>query len=397
MSEPAEQGATPEGRDPKVVANYLRAKNPEVNVPGGSVHLFNLISSNRGVQGGEARLEEVLREYLEDSGESPAFYRDLARALLQHPSTRVREEFADIRRQGSGEMVKYLRERNPVTELAAWGSGAFADHLKSPDHVKAVSAQYGRMLEHFDATQHEEAGAARIAGALRYFLEGRDDTYDSDAAFYLRLAKDLLAQLPEDNRRMLDLGCGNAAKKLALWDEMVNTEGAASLGVDGSSTFALSGAAETKNIAVGTIDAKTHELRRQVGDILNDEFGIVLANLVLDRVADPAQLIRNMHEFLAPGGTAVLGCLLPNTGEDDEELPDPLQHIVYTPQENRITKGKHAYADAEQIRKRIEQELGVKVKVTRQPYHWKSSGGEGVYDKHFIFEWTKPEVKRDEA
>lgn len=394
MSHSAEQGATPEGRDPKVVANYLRARNPEVNVPGGSVHLFNLINSNREVQGGEARLEEVLREYLEDSGEDSAFYRKLARALLEHPSMGVRKEFAEIRRQGSGKMVQYLKEMNPVTELAEWGSGAFADHLKHPDHVRAVSAQYGRMLEHFDATQHEEAGVARIAGALRYFLEGRDNTYDSDATFYLQLAKDLLANLPEDNRRMLDLGCGNAAKKLALWDETVNTGGAASLGIDGSSTFALRGAADTKNIAVGTIDASTKELKRQVGDVLNDQFGIVLANLVLDRVADPAQLIRNMNEFLAPGGTAVLGCLLPNTGEDDEELPDPLQHIVYTPQENRITKGEHAYVDAEQIRKRIEQELGVKVKVTRQPYHWKSSGGEGVYDKHFIFEWTKPKEEK---
>lgn len=304
----------------------------------------------------------------------------------------VREEFAHIRRnEGVRGMVRYLRENNPVVRVVGGlGGDLAAEHLKDPAQIATIGAQYDRMLQYFDETHENEDGAARIAGALRYFLEGRDNTYDSDATFYEELARELISGLPPENKRMLDLGCGNAAKKLRLWDELTGNEGQRSLGIDGSSTFALRGASDTKNIAVGAIDSETEELRRQVGSVLNDEFGIVLANLVLDRVADPMQLIRNMHAFVAPGGTAVLGCLLPNTGEDDEELPDPDQKIVYTPHGKRITKGQDHDEDADEIKRRIEDELGVTVTVRRRNYNWKSSGGSGVYDKHFIFEWTKP-------
>ena len=309
----------------------------------------------------------------------------------------VREEFAAIRREGGvPAMIAYLRRNNPVVQVAGGLRGTLAaEHLKDPAHIEQVGGQYDRMLEFFDRTHEEEGGAERIAGALRYFLEGRDDTYDSDASFYESLARELLDTLPPDNKRMLDMGCGNAAKKLRLWDEMTGNDGQRSLGIDGSSTFALRGASDTKNIAVGAIDAETEELRRQVGPVLNDEFGIVLANLVLDRVSDPMQLIRNMNAFVVPGGKAVLGCLLPNTGEDDEVLPDEDQKIVYTPHGKRITDGKHPYLDAAEIRRRIEAEFGVKVTVRRNNYNWKSSGGEGVYNKHFIFEWTKPVKKED--
>ncbi|QQR55369.1 class I SAM-dependent methyltransferase [Candidatus Peregrinibacteria bacterium] len=393
MGFPFEENESGRGsHDVDAIAKYLMTKNPIVETSeGGSVLLSECIDASKGKEDGEALLSDVLAAFLKDSGEETSFYRALARHLMRQARTGVREEFAEIRKGGVGAMIAYLRDRNPVIQLPEGQMGELiGEHLKDPEHLREVGGQYARMLDFYDAKSHNEAGVARIAGALRYFLEGRENTYNSDASFYRFLAERFLGELPPENRRMLDLGCGNAAQKLAEWDTLVDNNGLRSLGIDGSTTFALRNAAETQNIAVGAIDAETSELRRQVGEALNSQFGIVLANLVLDRVADPTQLIRNMNAFLVPGGKAVLGCLLPNTGEDDEQLPDPLQHIVYTPTENRVTEGKHPYSDAKQIRKHIEAELGVKVKVIRQPYHWKSSGGEGVYDKHFIFEWTKP-------
>lgn len=124
---------------------------------------------------------------------------------------------------------------------------------------------------------------------------GGGDTYDRFMGRYSRPLAAVFADAAgvEPGRRALDVGCGPGA----LTGELVDRLGAASVAaIDPSESFVVACAGRHPGVEVRVGGAEEIPF----GD---DEFDIVLAQLVLHFVADPERAAGELRRVLRPGGT----------------------------------------------------------------------------------------------
>jgi amino acid adenylation domain-containing protein/non-ribosomal peptide synthase protein (TIGR01720 family) len=169
----------------------------------------------------------------------------------------------------------------------------------------------------------------------------------------------------------VDLCCGSGDVVRTLADM-----GATMVGVDWNPFFVhrarLAGLSGVMARADDTFDvfSETSGLRRASQDL-------VISTLALDRVAYPDRLLQNVFALLRAGGRFAVQTLLPIVPLDDVPLAQP---IVYTRPENRITRGKSADEDQQQLLRRLV-DLGARdITVTRIPYAVASRDGVQEYE-----------------
>lgn len=311
---------------------------------------------------------------------------------MDRPQLNVRESLEEVRARGYAGIITYLREQYPsAAAIGGVGGWRATQYVKNPALLDRVHGEVARVLEYFEQLGPER-GMNGLLAMLRYTLEGEAKTYVPDRTFYDFLLRKFGPGLT-DNRRLLDLGCGNVGPNLQYFDERMGNPKGSSRGVDLSGSFALMDNADLGNIHVGVIDAPIDELRRQLGGALQPA-GMVLTSLTLDRVAHPRRMLETMDACASPGATLVVGALLPNNPEDDE--PGIANKIVYTPNEHRIVSGCSVDEDVRELRTWIEDRFGAQVQVDSFAYASESSGMKVVYDNYRVFSWTKPSVDKKE-
>jgi len=182
-------------------------------------------------------------------------------------------------------------------------------------------------------------GLARLRALLRYMMEpnykqntqavqalcqGPLDCVD-DEGNCIRWSLDL-----QSDDRAFDLGCG-PGDALKILEQKVG-EGNV-LGIDFNPLYAL----RDDRIRIGLIDAPQERMacvQEGARERLSFENhfgkgGLVLASLVIDRVANQDGLLMNCKRLLRPGGTLAMPLLLPVKCEDDEpDLEYRLQYAI---------------------------------------------------------------------
>jgi SAM-dependent methyltransferase len=296
----------------------------------------------------------------------------------------VREEMDRIVGTGGFEGVTaFIQNRYPGVSVVG-GPGDWREELIRND-ARRVGVEVARVLEYLKALGPEK-GMHSAEAMLRYALEGDEGTYVPDAGFREFLLGRFGSQGASGG--LLDLGCGNVGQYLHQWDRARGLPRGTSKGVDLSPSFALRGG--HKNISVGAIDAPTAELRHQTILPLKPA-AVSVSSLTLDRLYNPAQAIRNLHDLTAAGGRVVVASLFPIVPEDDE--PGLTRRIVYTPEVNRLTNTGTLDGDLRQLTERISDELSVSATADTYQYTVQSSGGPQVYENFRVLSWAKSAQK----
>jgi SAM-dependent methyltransferase len=107
--------------------------------------------------------------------------------------------------------------------------------------------------------------------------------------------RDRIAALVGDGRRVLELGCGGGALSRALQDR-----GCRVVAVEADPAQAVGAADSCERIIVGDLDHI--DLAAELG---GDRFEVVVAADVLERLRDPAPILRAAQAVLRPGGWLV--------------------------------------------------------------------------------------------
>ncbi len=117
--------------------------------------------------------------------------------------------------------------------------------------------------------------------------------------YYGNLGDDLIKLVPEDAKRVLDVGCGHGLVGKRLKD----TRGIEVIGIEVNPAAAE----EAKKILdrVYTLDIETTK-----PDLGREYFDCIILGDVLEHLINPWQIIKDMKEFLAPGGHVIIS--LPN-------------------------------------------------------------------------------------
>src|SRR4051812_37174540 len=119
-------------------------------------------------------------------------------------------------------------------------------------------------------------------------------------AAYERARPEILAHVPRDARRVLDLGCATGTTGAAL----KRRQPVEVVGVEREPEYAREAARRLDRVVVADVEAlDPGELGR---------FDALIAADVLEHLIDPWIALRRHAELLRPGGTAVLS--LPNVG-----------------------------------------------------------------------------------
>ena len=122
----------------------------------------------------------------------------------------------------------------------------------------------------------------------------------SRAAAYERARPEILAHVPRDARRVLDLGCATGATGAAL----KRRQAVEVIGVEREPEYAREAAARLDRVVTGDVEALDPQ---QLG-----RFDALIAADVLEHLVDPWTTLHGYAQLLQPGGTAVVS--LPNVG-----------------------------------------------------------------------------------
>lgn len=169
----------------------------------------------------------------------------------------------------------------------------------------------------------------------RYLMEGFNHTYDSCGISKVALGT-ILSYNDFKGLKGIDFGFGNASIMKSL-----RSMGADITGLDLSPFFVQRAREEKLNVYAAKVDVGQEEFQR-LNNLKMDFYDFAISTLLLDRLENPINLIRNMMLVLKPEGRFALQTLLPIVPVDDGDIEEK---ITYTPPENRITLGENIEAD----------------------------------------------------
>ena len=108
--------------------------------------------------------------------------------------------------------------------------------------------------------------------------------------------------------RALDFGCGTGLLTFLLHPHVASITGA-------DSSAGMLATFREKAAAFGLADVATLHVDPEQGDTLGGPYDLIVSNMTLHHVADPAALIRLLHAHLTPGGHLCLADLDLDDGE----------------------------------------------------------------------------------
>jgi 2-polyprenyl-3-methyl-5-hydroxy-6-metoxy-1,4-benzoquinol methylase len=131
---------------------------------------------------------------------------------------------------------------------------------------------------------------------------------------------------------------------------------------------------------VAQIDGEYGEVS-EAFDIESESQDLVTTTLTLDRVSRPRQLLHNMMSSLRSEGYILIHTLLPVVSYDDG--PNLAARIEYTKADNRITTGRGAASDREELIE-VLKALGVR-KIQCQPFSYSVASLDGA-QKYVVYQ-----------
>jgi amino acid adenylation domain-containing protein/non-ribosomal peptide synthase protein (TIGR01720 family) len=204
-------------------------------------------------------------------------------------------------------------------------------------------------------------------GFCRYLIEGWRESYSScgmDRQVLQELFGGDITRL-----RGVDFGCGNC-EVLQLFHEL----GATVVGLDFNPFVVQKGRRKGLDVRMVRVDGVREEFELESGIAAGTQ-DFAISTLLLDRLENPRQGLKNLLTVLKPEGMFAIQVLLPVTGIDDGRLDDP---IIYTPIANRITHGVNVQED-KLVLVELLLELGAATITTRQ-LRYAVSSGDGIQD-----------------
>ncbi|HYN84436.1 MAG TPA: amino acid adenylation domain-containing protein [Pyrinomonadaceae bacterium] len=206
-------------------------------------------------------------------------------------------------------------------------------------------------------------------GFCRYLLEGARDSYAARGINREVLGL-VLGQEDWRGLRGVELGFGNAEIMSIL-----AAAGAEIKGFDLSPFFVQRARRKGLPVRMAKVDVDTAEFVEECG-VEEGSQDFALTTMVLDRIENPRNLLRNLFLCLKPGGRYAVQTILPVMPVDDGDVSDP---ITYTPAENRITPGRSVAGDKRALVKLLD-ELGASdVHICEVPYVISSRDGLQYY------------------
>ena len=255
-------------------------------------------------------------------------------------------------------------------------------------HFKEATYDLARLFIKMCKGRGAQSGRARVTTLLRYAHEPH---YEQGIETATELCSGVSAEYETENGiehwmptlgkgdLVFDVGCG-PGRTLDVFEQQVG-EGNA-VGIDLNLLFA----SKDPRIQLGMIDVSQEKISEE--DAVHAEylsfqrcFGsakLVLASLVIDRVANQYQFIQNCAALLQPNGHLVIGLLLPVKGEDDEpDLGTKLQYVI-----DPITAGEDMEVDYALVRMQLRRTGFAKVMRRHFPIKDPVTGRE--YNNHYL-------------
>ncbi len=195
----------------------------------------------------------------------------------------------------------------------------------SPDLIKKT---------HAFITQHAEA-SAEYGAFSRYLLEGVNGSYAS-CGINSEVLRQLLPFEKFAGLRGIDFGFGNGEILKTL-----QAMGAQVTGLDFNPVFVQKARDASLQAAMVKVDLAPCEFAGTCG-IEPGSQDFAVSTLLLDRLANPRNMLENFFMVLKEGGRFAIQTLLPIVGVDDGDVTDPL---TYTPESARLVPGRAVEED----------------------------------------------------
>ena len=146
-------------------------------------------------------------------------------------------------------------------------------------------------------------------------------------------------------------------------------------GVDWNPFFVHQGRHNQLDIVMARADSEFSDFTGSTGIPTNSQ-AFVIATLALDRVMYPRQLLNNMFQVLGVGGRFAIQTLLPVLPSDDAPVSQP---IVYTLEQERITRGRTVQGDKQDLFALLRELGGRQIQLCTFPYAVASRDGIQIY------------------
>ena len=144
---------------------------------------------------------------------------------------------------------------------------------------------------------------------LLYLLATIDMDYQNKSEkYYSKIRQEMKKYLPDDARRIIDVGCGNGSFARAIKDN----SGAEVWGIE----YTDDGAREAEKVIDKVFSGSCEENLKNLPD---NYFDVAFFNDVLEHMPDPAKVLNKFKSKLAPGG--ILISSIPNIRYHNALLP----------------------------------------------------------------------------
>lgn len=259
--------------------------------------------------------------------------------------------------------IKFFQQHHiPQSNTQNWSDGELISKLEL--HLSELDSD---IAPHIKNIIQEFKDGNNIAPSARYIAESLNNTYSS-CGINEEVLKTILPFNDFTNLRGVDFGFGNAEiiSKLA-------SMGADVQGFEKNPLFVQNARQQNLRATVADVDCDQQQF---VNFGLTNSCDFAISTLILDRVNNPKQFLRNLFSTLKPNGKFAIQTLLPITGVDDGDIDEP---IIYTPIQNRITPGKTEEEDRSHLLNQLTN-LGAKnLQIYQVPYIVASRDGVQQY------------------
>ncbi|HEY6802398.1 MAG TPA: non-ribosomal peptide synthase/polyketide synthase [Pyrinomonadaceae bacterium] len=246
-----------------------------------------------------------------------------------------------------------------------WSSNG---HNKSLDWREAIPAEViARLVRGLDADLQERTRAfvtnysnknGVYQGFCRYLLEAANGTYAS-SGINSEVLTHLLPFADFQSLSGVDFGFGHGEVLQSL-----TNLGARMRGLDFNPLFVQQSRAKGLDVRMMKVDVVPESFAAESG-IENDSQDFAISTLLLDRLEQPLNMLKNLFQVLKDGGRFAIQTLLPIVGIDDGDIAEP---IVYTPEAYRLTPGKDVEEDKQLLVSLLRQCGAGEVSVYQLPY-----------------------------